>query len=81
MMDDYFNSLTWQGNSRAMLDAIVAGTPSLFRRTIGTAIQEWAVKQQLTVVDEATVFRAVDELAPAALADKIKPELEKLRTV
>ncbi|MCL2546577.1 MAG: hypothetical protein FWE06_05200 [Oscillospiraceae bacterium] len=80
-MNHFFNTLIWQGNSRAMLDAIVDGTPFLFRSVILNAITTWIQSQNLTMIDEKTVFRAVDELAPKEMAEaRILPVLEKLRT-
>ena len=80
-MPDYFDTLTWHDNSRAMMDAVIAGTPAFFRGLIRAKIQQWAQEQNLAVVEETTVFRAVEELAPPDMADhRIKPELENLRT-
>ncbi len=80
-MNEFFDSLTWQGNSRAMLDAVIAGTPIFFRGILRERIKRWAQDRQLTVIDEDTVFQAVDDLAPPDMArSAIKPELEKLRS-
>ena len=80
-MRDYFDTLTWRGNSRAMLDAVINGAPTLFRGLLANMIKSWAQAQNLTVIGEADVFRAVDELAPAPMAETvILPELETLRT-
>ena len=78
---DYFDTLTWQGNSRAMMNAVIDGTPILFRGMLKNKVAEWAQAQGLTVIDEDTVFRAVDELAPRDMAEnQIKPQLEAMRT-
>ena len=80
-MDNYFDTLTWKGNSRAMVNAVIHGTPALFRNMLKNMLIDWSKAQNLTVIDEETVFRAVNELAPKNMAQsKILPELNKLKT-
>jgi len=80
-MSSYLDTLTWHQNSRAMFDAVINGTPMLFRGMIRNKIATWVQEQGLTEIGEDTVFRAVEELAPRDMAEaKILPELEKLKT-
>lgn len=72
--------LEWQGNSRKMYQAILQGVPSFFRGSVQNSISNWIYKNNIQVVTEALVFKAVDEIAPVNLANTIKPQLEKLRT-
>jgi hypothetical protein len=75
------NELEWQGNSKAMVQGILNATPSFFRGTVKNRIQKWVSKNNIKVVTEDIVFKAVDEIAPYDLANsKIKPELMKMRT-
>jgi len=75
------NNLEWQGNSKAMVQAVLNAVPSLFRGAVKKSIQNWVIKNNIKVVTEDIVFKAVDEIAPADLANKkIKPELMKMRT-
>lgn len=78
---DPMQNLTWQGNSKAMYEAILKGVPSMFRGNIKRSIVKWVVRNNISIVTEDLVFQAVKEIAPADLARKrILPELEKLRT-
>ena len=72
--------LVWQGNSKKMYDAIISGTPVLFRGYLKKSIADWVYENRVETVTEDLVFRAVNELAPPAVAKKIMPELEKLRS-
>ena len=75
------NDLEWQGNSKTMVQAILNATPSLFRGAVKNNIQKWIAKNNIKVVTEDIVFKAVDEIAPKDLANnKIKPELMKMKT-
>jgi len=64
-----------------MMNAVIADAPPLFRGALRDMIKRWAENQGLTDIDEDTVYRAVDELAPPGMANNlIKPELDKLRS-
>lgn len=74
-------NLDWQGNSKAMYDAILKAIPYLFRGAIKRNIETWVVQNNIRTVTEDLVFQAVNEIAPADLArNRIIPELNKLRT-
>ncbi|MDR1736663.1 MAG: hypothetical protein LBR85_07345 [Oscillospiraceae bacterium] len=78
---EILDSLEWRGNSRAMYEEILKNVPSLFAGRVKRDIAAWAVKNNIHTVTEDIVFRAVDEIAPADMANKrIKPALEKLRS-
>ena len=80
-MPDLLDSLTFGGNSRAMLQAVFEGAPLFFRGMLREYLNGWVRDNQIKAVDEATVFRAVNDLAPPAMArEKIIPMLEKLRS-
>ena len=73
--------LQWQGNSKLMYETILKNIPFLFVNRVKRSINDWIRKNNIEVVTEDIVFRAVDEIAPADLANKrIKPELEKMRS-
>jgi len=75
------DNLKWEGNSKEMVQAILNAVPSFFRGKVKKSIQKWVMNNNIKVVTEDVVFRAVDEIAPADLANKkIKPELIKMRT-
>ena len=76
-MDD----LQWQGNSRKMYEAVINEIPAFFRGSVRRSIVKWIEQNEIHTVTEDLIFRAVDEIAPADLAEKrIKPGLEELRT-
>ena len=74
------NNLEWQGNSKKMYDAILREIPPIFAGSVKKSISDWIVKNNIRVVTEEIIFRAVDEIAPASLANTIKPRLEKLKS-
>jgi len=74
------NSLTWQGNSRRMMNAVLNEVPFFFRGSVEKSISNWAAKNQVKIVTEELVFRAVDDIAPAGMAADIKRRLQPLRT-
>ncbi|MDR0286116.1 MAG: hypothetical protein LBI03_00155 [Clostridiales bacterium] len=76
---DIFNSLEWQGNSKNMFNAIVREVPPIFAGTFRQHITNWIFKNNIKVVTEDTVFKAVDDIAPGNMAKMIKTRLEKLR--
>lgn len=81
--EDYFmENLEWQGNSRKMYETVLNQIPVIFKSGIKKKIADWINKNNIKVVTEDTVFKAVNDIAPESLANtKIKPELEKLRTI
>ncbi len=80
-MSSIFDSLKWEGNSRIMLDAVMKEIPPFFRGGVQRSIADWLKKNNLSVVTEDDVFRAVRDIAPRGLAEnRIIPGLEKLRT-
>lgn len=80
-MSNFINDLEWQGNSLAMYKAILNAVPSFFRGNANNNIRNWILKNNIKIVTEDTVFQAVDAIAPANIANnRIKPELEKMRT-
>lgn len=72
--------LEWQGNSRKMYQAILNQVPSFFAGSVRSSIFNWIVKNNIRVVTEELVFKAVREIAPPSLAGSIEPQLEKLRS-
>lgn len=78
---DPIQNLEWKGNSRAMYNAVLGAVPSLFRGAVKKNIAAWVVQNNINIVTEDLVFKAVNEIAPADLArNRIIPELNKLRT-
>lgn len=74
------SNLQWQGNSKKMYDSILKSIPLLFRSSINNNIEKWIYKNNIKIITEDIVFKAVDDIAPFDLANKrIKPELQKLR--
>ena len=80
-MNNFVDKLEWQGNSLAMYKGILNAVPSFFRKSVNSSIQAWITRNNLTIITEDLVFKAVDEIAPKNLANsRIKPELMKLKT-
>ena len=78
---DLLNSLEWQGNSRKMYEAIINGVPFFLAGSVKSSIINWLQKNNVHTVTEELVFKAVDEIAPANIANNmIKPELNKMRS-
>ena len=78
--DNTMENLEWQGNSKAMVQAILNAVPSLFRGKVQKSIQSWVIKNNIKVVTEDIVFKAVDDIAPVGMANnRIKPELMKMK--
>lgn len=81
LMSNNLNNLEWKDNSFNMYKAILNAAPSFFRGGINNSIENWIYKNKISIVTEDLVFKAVDEIAPANIANNmIKPELNKLRT-
>ncbi len=81
MEKNFFDTLTWHGNSREMMRAVLNEIPAFFRGPIKRQIKEWVIKNKISTVTEDLVFKAVDDIAPRDMAEKrIKPGLEKMRT-
>ena len=79
-MNSFIDDLEWEGNSLSMYKAILNAVPSFFRGSVNNNIKNWIVKNNIKIVTEELVFKAVDEIAPANIANsRIKPELEKMR--
>lgn len=81
MSNNFINDLEWQDNSLNMYKTILNAVPSFFRGALNNSINNWISKNNISVVTEDLIFKAVDDIAPASVADTmIKPELNKLRT-
>ena len=75
------NDLEWQGNSRKMYEAIISAVPSIFAGNVKSGIINWIQKNNITTVTEELVFKAVDDIAPANIANNmIKPKLHKMKS-
>lgn len=80
-VNNLINDLEWTGNSKKMYDAILREVPFIFAASVKKSIEHWIVKNDIHVVTEDLVFKAVDDIAPKNLAEnRIKPALEKLRS-
>jgi hypothetical protein len=80
-MPDLLDSLEFRGNSHAMLQTVMQGTPVFFRSVLRDKINGWIRVNNVTVVTEETVFKAVHDLAPPGLArSRIIPALEEMRS-
>lgn len=80
MNNNFMDSLEWQGNSKLMYRQILSVVPSLFVSTVNSSIQKWIIQNNIKVITEDIVFKAVNEIAPNNMSKKIIPELQKLRT-
>jgi hypothetical protein len=74
------DELQWQDNSKQMYEAILKEIPGIFRGSVKKNIAKWISQNKIHTVTENTIFQAVDEIAPADIASKIKTGLEKLKT-
>jgi len=81
MNNNFINDVEWQGNSFNMYKAILNAVPSFFRGNVNNSIKNWISKNNISVVTEDLVFKAVDDIAPSNIANnRIKPELIRLKT-
>ena len=80
-MANPLDKLEWQGNSKQMYHAIFKEIPPLFAGSVKKRIIDWIIKNNIRIVTEDIVFKAVKDIAPAGLANhRIIPELKKLRS-
>ena len=64
-----------------MYETIIAGVPFFLAGSVKNSIVGWLQKNKIHTVTEDLVFKAVDEIAPGDIANKmIKPQLYKMRT-
>lgn len=73
------DNIKWQGNSKKMYEAVLAETPPIYKEIVKKRIEEWIAKNNIRVVTEDLVFKAVDDMTPSNYAKMIKSELEKLK--
>ncbi|SHI09678.1 hypothetical protein [Sporanaerobacter acetigenes] len=80
MAKDIMENLNWEGNSKAMYDAIIAAIPTLYRAGIKKKIGIWIEKHNIQDVTEDMVLKVVDEMAPEGYKKKLLSGIENLKT-
>ena len=74
------DSLTWEGNSKKMYEAVLDAVPKLFRGSITDKIEDYVEENEVTVVTEDLIIQVIGEKAPASFKDKFLKLLEPMRT-
>ena len=79
--NNFFEGLTWEDNSKLMYDSILNEIPAFLRAGIYSSIKNWLLKNDISVVTEDVIFKAVNDIAPSNIANNmILPKLEKLKS-
>lgn len=76
---EFFDTLTFEGNSREMVEAVLRSVPRLFRKRLFYEIRKYVRDRNVTVVTEELIFDAVREFAPQTLIDRYLPDLLAMR--
>lgn len=80
MRGSALDNVTWKGNSQKMYKVIMAAVPSIFKSMIKNEIENWLVKNSVTVVTEELLLKMFYEKAPKGIMQKVGPELEKMKS-
>lgn len=80
MRGSALDDVTWKGNSKKMYKVIMAAVPSIFKSMIKHEVENWLVKNSVTVITEELLLKMFYEKAPKGIAKKVGPALEELKT-
>ena len=80
MSGSVLDNLTWNGNSKKMYKLVMDAVPSLFKSVVKREIEDWLIKNKVQVVTEELCLKMFKEKAPKGMIDKLKPQLESLKT-
>jgi hypothetical protein len=80
MRGSVIDNLTWEGNSRKMFKLVMDNVPAIFSGLVKHEIEDWIVKNKVTVVTEQLCLKMFKEKAPKGMLDKLTPKLESLKT-
>lgn len=79
-VDQKLSSLTWQGNSQKMYQAILKEIPFFLHDNIKNKVAAFLDAKHTKVVTEELVFEAVRNIAPPDIASRILRELTKMKS-
>lgn len=80
MRGSVLDNLTWEGNSKKMFKLVLDAVPSIFLGLVKHEIEDWLVKNKVTVVTEELCIQMFKEKAPKGMIEKLTPKLESLKT-
>ncbi len=80
MKGSVIDTLTWEGNSKKMFKLVMDAVPSIFSGLVKHEIEDWLVKNKVTVVTEELCLKMFKEKAPKGMIEKLTPKLESLKT-
>ncbi|MDF2985173.1 MAG: hypothetical protein K0R50_683 [Eubacterium sp.] len=80
MRGSVLEKLTWEGNSKKMFKLVIDNVPSIFSGLVKHEIEDWIIKNKLTVVTEELCLKMFKEKAPKGMIEKLTPKLESLKT-
>lgn len=74
------DNLDWQGNSRAMYDAIIDAMPPLFKAAVKKKVSVWIDKYNIKTITEDDVIETVRDYAPEEYREKLLALIGQLKT-
>lgn len=77
---DFINNINWEGNSKAMYDAIIDAMPPLFRAAVKKKVNVWIDKYKIEKVTEEDVIKTVQDYAPKEYKEKLLAVISQLKT-
>lgn len=75
------DNLNWEGNSKAMYDAIIDAMPPLFKAAVKKKISVWIDKYNIETVTEEDVIKTVKDYAPKEYTEKLLALISPLKTM
>jgi MFS family permease len=73
-------ALVWEGNSKAMYDAMVAGAPGPAKNHVRTGFEDWVVKKGIKVLTEDLFLDHIKETFPPEFAPMILEQVMPLKS-
>ena len=74
------DNLTWEGNSKAMYDKLVASAPAFMRDQAINGFAAWISQKGITTMTEDLVEQHVKDTAPAPMQGMILGQLQPLKS-
>lgn len=73
-------NLNWEGNSKAMYEAIIDSMPPLFKAAVKKKVSVWIDKYNIKTVTEEDVIKTVKDYAPEEYKEKLLALINQLKT-
>lgn len=73
-------SLTWEGNSRAMYDKMMASAPVFMRDKARKKFEQWVDQRAVTALTETLIEEHVNEVLPPQFRGMLLAQLAGLKT-